>query len=50
MPDKAKPDDPAQSQRFIDMAKEVEAETDDGVFEENFTKIRNLERQALKKP
>ena len=37
MPDKAKPDDLAQSQRFIDMAHEVEAGDDLVQFEKNFT-------------
>jgi hypothetical protein len=34
-----KPDDPAQSQRFLDTAKEVGADTDDEALERAFKKI-----------
>ena len=34
-----KPDDPAQSQRFFDTAKEVGADTDDKALERAFKKI-----------
>lgn len=34
-----KPDDPAQSQRFLDTAKEVRADTDDAALERAFKKI-----------
>jgi hypothetical protein len=34
-----KPDDPAQSQRFVDTAKEVGADTDDEALERAFKKI-----------
>jgi hypothetical protein len=34
-----KPDDPAQSQRFLDTAKEVGADTDDKALERAFKKI-----------
>jgi len=40
MPDtKPPPDDPAQSQRFIDMAKEVEAHDDMAKFEKTLEKL-----------
>lgn len=39
MPDKAKPDDLAQSQRFVDMAQEVEADENQGTFDKAFTKV-----------
>jgi hypothetical protein len=41
MPSKAapKPDDKAQSQRFLDTAKEVGADTDDEALERAFKKI-----------
>lgn len=39
MTDKAKPDDPAQSQRFIDMAHEVEAPDCPGTFDDVFQKV-----------
>lgn len=35
----AKPDDPAQSKRFIDMAREVEVNEDPEVFERAFKKV-----------
>ena len=34
-----KPDDPAQSQRFLDTAKEVRADADDEALERAFKKI-----------
>jgi hypothetical protein len=34
-----KPDDPAQSQRFLDIAKEVGADTDNEALERAFKKI-----------
>jgi hypothetical protein len=34
-----KPDDPVQSQRFLDTAKEVAADTDDKALERAFKKI-----------
>jgi hypothetical protein len=34
-----KPDDKAQSQRFLDMAEEVGADADDGALERAFKKI-----------
>ena len=36
MPDKAKPDDPAQSQRFIDMAKKLSPDEENHAFEDVF--------------
>jgi hypothetical protein len=39
-----KPDDPAQSQRFLDTAKEVEADRDD-VLERAFNKIMPPKRK-----
>ena len=39
MPDKAKPDDSAQSQRFIDMAREVEATEAPNRFEKTFEAV-----------
>ncbi len=43
MPRKPKPppDDPEQSKRFIDMAREVEAETPNPDFERLFRKVAN---------
>ena len=37
--EKSPPDDPAQSQRFINMAREVEADEDPEVFENAFSKV-----------
>jgi len=34
-----KPDDPAQSKRFIETAEEVDADTDDAALERAFKKI-----------
>jgi hypothetical protein len=39
MADAPKQDDPAQSQRFLDMAREVEAEEEGGAFENVFMKV-----------
>jgi hypothetical protein len=52
MPDTKPPlDDPAQSQRFIDMAREVNAEEDAGAFETLFGKvIQLLPAKAVKPP
>lgn len=36
---KRKPDDPAQSKRFIDMAREIEADESSGTFERAFKHI-----------
>ena len=36
------PDDPAQSQRFIDMAHEIGAENDDARFDTVFGKVSHL--------
>lgn len=36
---KPKPDDPAEYQRFLDMAREVEAEEDEGALDRAFTKV-----------
>jgi hypothetical protein len=44
---KPKPDDPAQSKRFIDLAHELEAEGDDkGSFERAFRKVAGAERTS----
>jgi hypothetical protein len=39
-----KPDDPAQSQRFLDTAKKVGADQDDGALERAFKRI-DLEKK-----
>jgi hypothetical protein len=40
MPDtKPKPDDPAEYQRFLDMAREVEAEEDAGAMDRAFENV-----------
>ncbi len=39
MPDKAKLDDPAQSQRFIDMAREVKATGSSNLFDRAFLSV-----------
>jgi hypothetical protein len=41
-----KPDDPAQSQRFLNIAKEVGADTDDEALERAFKKIIPQKRPA----
>jgi hypothetical protein len=42
-----KPDDPAQSKRFIDLARELEAEGDDkDSFERAFRKVAGAERTS----
>jgi hypothetical protein len=43
-----KPDDPAQSQRFLDTAKEVGADRDEKVLDQAFKKIVSSKRQATK--
>jgi hypothetical protein len=43
-----KPDDPAQSQRFLDTAKEVGADTDDAPLERAFKKIAADNRKHTK--
>jgi hypothetical protein len=52
MPRKPKPspDDPAQSRRFIDMAREVEAETPSPDFERVFHKVVEQPKGAPPKP
>ena len=40
-----KPDDPAQSKRFNEAAKEVGADSDDGALERAFKKIRQSPSQ-----
>lgn len=37
--EKAKPDDPAQSKRFVDMARKVEADERPEAFERAFNKV-----------
>lgn len=50
MPDKAKPDDPAQSQRFIDMAREVEVTDGTTEFEKLFERIVKSPSPSKKEP
>lgn len=55
MPDKAKPDDPAQSQRFIDMAHEVDATDISRNFDNMFKSVMlhktpNQDKTALTPP
>jgi hypothetical protein len=52
MPRKPKlpPDDPAQSKRFIDMAREVGAETPSPDFERVFHKVSEQSKGASPKP
>lgn len=50
MPDKAKPDDPAQSKRFIDMAREIGSNEDQSVFERVFEKVVQPIPPAIKIP
>jgi hypothetical protein len=45
-----KPDDPAQSKRFLDTAKEVCADTDDEALERAFKKIAPEKRDVSQKP
>jgi hypothetical protein len=42
-------DDPAQSQRFIDMAQEVEAKENEAVFDRTFVRVASLPREQPKK-
>jgi|HubBroStandDraft_4_1064222.scaffolds.fasta_scaffold61830_2 hypothetical protein len=44
-----KPDDPVQSKRFIEVAKEVGADTDDGALERAFKKIVPMKKQPSSK-
>ncbi len=45
------PDDPAQSKRFIDMAREVEADEDPEAFERAFEKVvRPKDVEPKRKP
>lgn len=48
MPDKAKPDDPAQSKRFIDMAREIESNENQAVFERVFEKVVQQTPSSMK--
>ena len=50
MPDKAKPDDPAQSQRFIDIAREVGGNEDQTVFDKVFENIAKPATPSTKIP
>jgi hypothetical protein len=43
-------DDPDQSQRFIDMAREVEAKENEAVFDRTFVRVASLPREPPKKP
>jgi hypothetical protein len=48
-----KPDDPAQSKRFIETAEQVGADTDDGALERAFKKVvlkRDQDQPSKKKP
>jgi len=47
---KPKPDDPAQSKRFIDMAREVKADEPSPSFERVFRKVAEQPRGASPKP
>jgi hypothetical protein len=40
-----KSDDPAQSQRFVETAKEVSADTDDEALERAFKEVVNISKQ-----
>jgi hypothetical protein len=44
-----KPDDPAQSKRFIETAEQVGADTDDGALERAFKKIGGLPKKDREK-
>jgi len=46
MPNKAKQDDPTQSQRFIDMAHEIEAEETPEAFNNLFEKLTKDQKIA----
>jgi hypothetical protein len=53
MPHKPKspqPDDPEQSKRFIDMAREVDAETPSADFERVFRKVSEQPKRTSPKP
>jgi hypothetical protein len=45
-----KPDDPAQSQRFLDTAKEVGAHTDDKALERALNKVATQRRRQDERP
>ena len=45
-----KPDDPAQSQRFLDIAKEVGADRDDEALERALKKIVPLKKEPPARP
>jgi hypothetical protein len=45
-----KPDDPAQSKRFIEIAEEVGADTDDAALERAFKKIAPMKDRAAATP
>ena len=47
MTTKPKPNDPAQSQRFIDMAREVQADEDPAVFDRAFARISQTPAPSL---
>jgi hypothetical protein len=50
-PPLAKPDDPAESKRFIDMAREVEADESPEAFDKAFDKvIKGPQRRNAKPP
>jgi hypothetical protein len=44
-----KPDDPAQSERFLEIAKEVGADTDDAPLERAFKKIISSSKEKPSK-
>lgn len=44
------PDDPEQSKRFLEMAKELEADTSPEGFDRVFRKVAAAERQPTTKP
>lgn len=48
MPRKQKPDDPEEYKRFLETAKEVEAETDPKAFDKAFKKIVPTKRRATR--
>jgi hypothetical protein len=45
LPPKPPPDNPAQSERFLAMAKEVAAEEDLGAFERTFVAVANAPKR-----
>jgi hypothetical protein len=52
MPRKPKPppDDPEQSKRFIDMAREIGADATKGKFERAFNAVTSAKRKKQKRP